>query len=341
MQQGDAQWLSILIPVYNVAEWIGECVRSIVAQQLDGVEVILLDDASTDGSRGICEQLSATHDGRLRLLVHEQNRGLSAARNTMLAAAKGQYLWFIDGDDRMLPGALAGLRELVLAHQPDVVMCDFLKLGRRYASFVGPVCIACNDREALLRGLFRSRRMHVWTKITRRALWDGGPRFPEGRCFEDMATMPWLFLRARSFFYIRQAWIEYRVREGSIMHAAARTRGHFDAGKNDDLAGALAGFAAGASAELPDMSVDTLDAIGQFCAKEFTKIGWRLLRQRFLRDEWRVITSRTARYRRLLESASPLSFDEVATNQVRQGKFIEWLRLQAFRYIGRRETPAS
>lgn len=329
-------WLSILVPVYNVAEWVRPCVQSILDQALDGVEVILLDDASTDESRAVCDVLCAEHAPRLRLLGHERNRGLSAARNTMLEAARGTYVWFVDGDDEMLPGAVARLHEVVTQHAPDVVLCDFSKLGRHEAGFRGRPGLLERDRDALLRGLFASRRMHVWTKITRRALWDGAPRFPEGRCYEDMATMPWLFLRAGSFFYVPNPWIAYRVRPGSITQVAAHTSGHFDEGKNDDVARALDGFAAGARAALPELSAATVDAISRFCAKEFTKIGWRLIKHRFGRDDWGHIIGRMCRYRRMLESASPRPFAAVTASHLRHGRLAEFLRLAAFRFLTRR-----
>jgi glycosyltransferase involved in cell wall biosynthesis len=332
-----APWLSVLVPVYNVAEWIGPCVQSLLAQPLEGVEVILLDDASTDASRAICEHLCAIHAPTLRLLWHAGNRGLSAARNTMLAAARGRYVWFVDGDDEMLPGAIAGLREVILRHEPQLVLCDYTKLGRHEAGFSGPRRRLEHDPDALLRGLFESRRMHVWTKIAQRELWDAAPRFPEGSCYEDLATMPWLMLGVRSYYYVPEPWIAYRTRAGSITALAAHTRGHFDMHKNEDVARALTGFVADARAALPGLTPRTLERIGQFCAKEFTKIAWRLIKHRLLRDDWRLIVWRMRHFRRLLESCSPLPFAKVAWCNLRDWRVRDFLRLQVFRFMARRD----
>lgn len=337
---GGAPWLSILVPVYNVAGWIEACVQSVLAQPLERVEVILLDDASTDDSRALCERLCAAHAPTLRLLTHATNRGLSAARNTMFAAARGQYVWFVDGDDEMMPGAIAGLRDVILRHGPQLVLCDYRKLGRHEAGFSGPQRTLEHDRDALLRGLFGSRRMHVWTKIAQRVLWEAAPRFPEGSCYEDMATVPWLMLGVQSYCYVPEPWIAYRVRAGSITALAAHTRGHFDMHKNEDVARALTGFAADARAALPGLSPRTLERIGQFCAKEFTKIAWRLIKHRLFRDDWRLIVSRMRHFRRLLESCSPLPFSKVALCNLRDGKLRDFLRLQAFRLIARRDRAA-
>src|SRR2546427_2277939 len=78
-----------------------------------GVQVLVLDDCSTDGSWALMQQLDQRWPGRLQLMQHERNAGLSAARNTMIEAATGDYLWFLDSDDKLLPGAIAGLSAIV------------------------------------------------------------------------------------------------------------------------------------------------------------------------------------------------------------------------------------
>lgn len=228
--QADAPWLSILVPVHNVQPYLHECLASVVEQlgADDGVQILALDDASTDDSAALMQALAQRWPGRLQLLRHERNGGLSAARNTMIDAARGQYLWFLDSDDKLLPGAIAGLRAIVQAHAPDVVLCDFsvwrererfkhrLRGERHRRSFSGPARRLVRDRCALLAGMLSTGELHAWSKISRRALWDG-LRFPVGRYFEDMATMPLLALRAESFYYEPHPWVAYRQRAGSIL----------------------------------------------------------------------------------------------------------------------------
>ena len=107
-----APWLSVLVPVYNVRDYLTECIESVLAQAPDdgGVEVLLLDDCSTDDSSAVIAQLQSRWPGRLSVLRHARNSGLSAARNTLMDAAKGRYLWFLDSDDKLLPGAIDSLR---------------------------------------------------------------------------------------------------------------------------------------------------------------------------------------------------------------------------------------
>ena len=224
-------WLSILVPVYNVQPYLRECLASVV-EQLDGddgVQILLLDDCSTDGSEALMQELARRWPDRLQLLRHERNSGLSAARNTMIDAARGEYLWFLDSDDKLLPGAIASLRAIVQAHAPDVVLCDFavwrerehwkhrLRGERHRHSFNGPARRLERNRCALLAGLLSTGQLHAWSKISRRALWGDDLRFPVGRHFEDMATMPLMALRAGSFYYEPRPWVAYRQRTGSIL----------------------------------------------------------------------------------------------------------------------------
>ncbi|MPM34670.1 hypothetical protein SDC9_81257 [bioreactor metagenome] len=226
-----APWLSVLVPVYNVEPYLQECIASVIEQTTTdgGVEVLLLDDCSTDGSAALMQQLAARWPGRLRLMAHERNEGLSAARNSMIDAARGDYLWFLDSDDKLLPGSVAALHGIVRAHAPDVVLCDFsvwretTKLKHRLrgelhrSSFAGPARRVLDDRCAVLADVLMPGELHAWSKISQRALWGADLRFPVGQYFEDMATMPLMMLRAQSFYYADQPWVAYRQRSTSIL----------------------------------------------------------------------------------------------------------------------------
>ncbi|WP_027994700.1 glycosyltransferase family 2 protein [Simplicispira psychrophila] len=224
-------WLSILVPVYNVQPYLYECLASVVEQvgEDEGVQILVLDDGSSDGCGALLQELSQRWPGRLQLLQHPRNGGLSAARNTLIDAAQGDYLWFLDSDDKLLPGAIQGLGAIVQAHAPDVVLCDFcvwrarpqlkhrLRGERHRRSFEGPARQLVQDRCALLAGMLTTGELHAWSKISRRALWGEDLRFPQGRYFEDMTTMPLMALRAQSFYYEPRPWVAYRQRGNSIL----------------------------------------------------------------------------------------------------------------------------
>lgn len=338
-----APWLSILVPVYNVQDYLHACLASVVEQvaQLPlaeeggaGVEVLVLDDCSTDGSRALMEQLAQRWPGRLTLMRHAVNQGLSAARNTMIDAARGEYLWFLDSDDKLLPGALAGLQATVQRHAPDAVLCDFTVWRERTqlkhrlrgeghrATFAGPAGGLQRDRAALLTGVLMTGQLHAWSKVTRRALWGADLRFPAGRYFEDMAAMPLALLRARSYCYVPQPWVAYRQRGSSILATMtlpkaldqSRALGAFaQALRTAEAEGALPASAALHFA-LAHQSARNLAGAARFLERADLPVAERRVAAQRLRDDF--------------AAASPLSAQALLRAYVRRGWWLRALRLR-------------
>jgi len=344
-------WLSILLPVFNVAPWLRQCLDSILSQQpLADVEVLLLDDASTDGSRAICEEYCTLHPDTLRLLSHGRNTGVSVSRNDLLDAARGRYVWFVDPDDEMQAGALTALRNIVLQHSPDLILCDFRTIGEdgrrggRYIStFQGPTGRLLTDRETLLQGLFARGRMQAWTKVARRRLWGTDLRYPVGRYFQDIPVSSRLCLRAHSFYHCQQPWMHYRERPGSAMSSNRHWRadGWFDVRKNDDLAVAMQGYWDQVRAALPDVSARSAYAVGTFCSRKFTQIGSRLLVFSRRREGWTAARQQLRRYRSMMEAASPLPFWRVAMAHLLRGNLRRGMELAAFVALSMRWSSAA
>lgn len=222
-------WLSVLVPVYNVRSYVADCVRSVVEQQADNVEIVLLDDCSTDGSLQVCEQLTAQYP-QVRLVRHECNRGLSAARNTLLEHARGDYIWFLDSDDFIVPGALKRLRTACYKDNPDMVLFDYWMVpedadysqhhpvnAKRVTTFPDEFPATGNCPEHLLQGILKKRRFQPWARISRRSLWQHNVSFPEGRYFEDVYCTPKLVNRVGHYRYLAQPLIGYRNRPESIV----------------------------------------------------------------------------------------------------------------------------
>ena len=114
--------VSVVIPVYNVEAYLCECVDSVLTQTMQDFEIILVDDGATDSSGAICDRY-AQQDPRIQV-IHQKNGGLSAARNTGLDAAKGEYVYFLDSDDYIEPYSLEHLRDLAEKEKADVVFFD-------------------------------------------------------------------------------------------------------------------------------------------------------------------------------------------------------------------------
>jgi len=326
----EAPWLSLLVPVYNVQPLLADCLGSILSQ-IEGrqdIELVLLDDASTDGSATLCRSLIAGHESQVRLLEHRENRGLSAARNTMLDVACGEYVWFVDSDDMILPGAIDALRAILDADRPDIVLCDYVREGAvRHATFAGPKDRLVSCTRTLVEGAFVKRRLHAWSKICRRELFGATIRFPVGACFEDVATVPWLLLKARSFHYTAQPWIYYRSRPGSIMARLNKARAGFDRSSNDDMAKALLGFGRAFDAAVPDAKAAASLAVARFLSREFAKIIKRMLKGRSRGTSWRAMHDDMRRYRATMEACSPIPFVQVARQNLAGGRIGRGLEL--------------
>lgn len=113
--------ISIIVPVYNSATYLERCVNSLIQQTMDEIEIILVDDGSTDGSSGICDKFSAV-DKRV-CVIHQPNSGVSIARNRGLAAAKGEYISFVDSDDYVDSDYIQAMYNGIVNNDSDLVIC--------------------------------------------------------------------------------------------------------------------------------------------------------------------------------------------------------------------------
>lgn len=207
--------LSVVIPVYKVEAYLDFCLKSVVRQGVDDCEIILVDDASPDGSGALCDTW-ARKNPRFRVIHCTENRGLSVARNNGLDAATGEYVTFVDSDDYISPHALQANMDL-LARYPEADVVEY------------PVCVYHGTPEAYrytpgaceitdYAGWVHGRgyvHCYAWNKIYRLSLWNG-LRFPEGKWYEDIFTVPSALRRARYILRSDKGLYFYRGREGSI-----------------------------------------------------------------------------------------------------------------------------
>lgn len=185
--------VSVIVPVYNVERYLPACVESILGQTHRNIEVILVDDGSSDGCGSLCDRYAA-RDRRVRV-IHQANKGLSAARNAGFDAAEGEFVSFVDSDDAVSPLFVETLLGGVVAEIPksgssssvDIVQCGFCRERQELERPLGEVAY---ER---LTGLQASERLQfdstggctvVWNKLYRRELFEN-LRFPEGKRHED------------------------------------------------------------------------------------------------------------------------------------------------------------
>lgn len=272
MNHTSKPWLSILIPVYNVEAYLRECLESVVLQIAPGIEIIALDDCSTDSSHQLLQEFAEDSIVPITILRHDRNRGLSAARNTLFDNARGDYIWFLDSDDALHPGALAELLQITRQYLPDLILCDFrvwreqqswkhLWRGENHtATFAGAKRKLLTDPLKLFEGIYKERNLHIWSKISKRSLWGTDLRFPEGRVMEDMVVTPRLALRVQTYFYQPSVWVAYRQREGSILSSSSQK-------KIDDMSIACAGVLDLWLKHYPQLSRRARFYFSYFCVK--------------------------------------------------------------------------
>lgn len=213
--------VSIIVPVYNVEKYLEKCIESILAQTYEQLEVILVDDGSPDRCGEICEQY-AKKDSRITVL-HQKNRGLSAARNAGIMQASGEYLLFVDSDDYIVAELAEKTVRMAESVKADIVIFDYVAVeeetGRedrsRFKLEKNEVFSLKEQPKALLVP------PSAWNKLYRRELFlKTCMRYPEGRHYEDLGTTPKLFLRAERIVYLDSDPLYYYIlRNGSIMHS--------------------------------------------------------------------------------------------------------------------------
>ncbi len=210
--------ISVIVPVYNVVDYLERCVNSILAQTYTQFELIIVDDGSTDGSEDLCDVL-ATRDSRI-ICIHKENGGLSSARNAALDISKGEYITFVDSDDMIAPNALEVLIQRALTSDSDIVLTDsyfsFSDKDSAPKTFLIKEEKNQDNIQALQEVLCKSTRWEAWGHLFKSSLWSI-IRFPQGKLYEDLATIPYVILSADKVTSLSTAIYYYFQRPGSIM----------------------------------------------------------------------------------------------------------------------------
>jgi len=209
---------SVVIPVYNVKDYLPKCIDSVLAQDFADCEILLVDDGSTDGESGaICDRYAAAHPEQIRV-IHKPNGGLGDARNVGLEAAQGDYLVFIDSDDYIGSGMLTTLAAAIDRFHSDVIDFGFAvdTDGRITKQLVDDLphdrAFTLSEQPRLLL-----TQPNAWSRCWKRSLFlDTGIRYPSRVWYEDIRTTTKLFAAAKSICAVADVFYYYVVREGSI-----------------------------------------------------------------------------------------------------------------------------
>lgn len=211
--------ISIIIPVYQVENYLERCVSSILAQTFADFEAILVDDGSKDASGALCDAW-AEKDRRIRV-IHKENGGLSSARNAGLNVAQGAYVGFVDSDDWIHPEMYGTLYDMLQRHtECDIAECGFIKTSGKVPQRTREVCQeSALDKKGMLDYFFRvhgeASNTGVWKYLIRRSLLSGFS-FVEGTLNEDVEASLEFFLRARSMARTNRGLYYYYNNPASI-----------------------------------------------------------------------------------------------------------------------------
>ena len=206
--------LSIITPVYNVEAYLDRCVKSILTQSYRNIEMILIDDGSTDGSSALCDKWAA-EDSRV-IVIHKANGGVSSARNAGLEVVKGEYLTFVDPDDFLAPNTYFVNMEYLQAHQEvDILQypyCNYIN-DDEVSDYHRPALALLSGAEEIFKNWWSGSPLEyvIWNKIYKRFLWKD-VRFNVGHISEDTCLVP-KFVNQAKVLYISDQGLYYYQRD--------------------------------------------------------------------------------------------------------------------------------
>lgn len=207
--------ISVVVPIYNVDQYLKECVDSILTQTHDHIEIILVDDGSTDCSNTMCDEFAKVNSNII--VCHKKNGGLSSARNIGMMCSFGEILAFIDSDDFISPDMLSTLLSDMTENGADMACCNCTKIfedGRiidekpKYDE----ITVLTNDN--VLYGIYDD--FSAWNKLYKKRLFQN-IQYPEGKLYEDARTTYRLAKKCSTVTYNPSSLYFYRQRSSSIM----------------------------------------------------------------------------------------------------------------------------
>lgn len=221
--------ISVILPVYNVVDYLEDCLKSIFNQTFEDFELIIVDDGSNDGSEYLCDEYGKNNEKVV--VIHQKNAGLSAARNAGIKQAKGEFVTFIDSDDMVSFRYLEELLKTILNTSSDISICDYVQINNgmnldqiNHVNNKKSNEIILNKREAIeevYKNKYHGIEFVTWAKLYKLKLFkENNIWFPNGRIHEDAFTTYKLFYISNRISYVDKGLYYYRIRSGSIMNSA-------------------------------------------------------------------------------------------------------------------------
>lgn len=216
--------ISVIVPIYKVEEYLPKCLDSIICQTYKNLEIILVNDGSPDNCPYICDEY-AKRDSRIKV-IHQKNAGLSAARNSGLDIATGNYVAFVDSDDFIHEKMYEIMMHSLIKENADIAVCGYLSKSEPIKEEdwkIGNADVFCNTGLQAMENLYAGKDpvgYFAWSacnKLYSRTIFDN-IRYPVGKICEDSFIIHYIFEQAENVVYINERLYFYSVRDSSIMH---------------------------------------------------------------------------------------------------------------------------
>lgn len=204
--------LSIIVPIYNVENYLSKCIDSLLNQDYEDYEIILINDGSTDNSENIAKNYQKKYKEKIKLYTKE-NGGLSSARNYGMEKANGEYVFFVDSDDYIQPNCLAKIMKKI--DGKDILIFNYLNIYKDREELFE----AFDNQIDNLKARMLTGTPSACNKVFKLSLFkNNNINFPEGIFYEDLATTPLVCQIAKKIVFDNNAYYCYLQRDGSIMH---------------------------------------------------------------------------------------------------------------------------
>lgn len=213
--------LSVIVPFYNNENFIVDALRSLFSQINDDVEVVIIDDGSTDNSKTLVDHLLQTLKASNFSFISHENQGIAATRNVGLHHAKGTYITFLDGDDILSPDYYATLAPYLHQGEFDIIDFNFLQFTDTVPPGISDETHRCIPYDSLqpesyyLKPVFERSNWHLWSRIFRREILNG-ESFENGCRYEDVIFTPFQYFKTKKIAHIDKVLYYYRVNNSGI-----------------------------------------------------------------------------------------------------------------------------
>lgn len=227
MMQQNKKLISVIVTAYNIKDYLPRCLDSLLKQTYGNLEVIVVNDGSTDGTAEVCDEYAAKSD--MIQVIHKENGGPSSARNAGVALARGEYIGYVDGDDWTEPDMYEEMLRACEENGAQIAICTYRQIGKGGAKIspTGNVVVLSREEalEIYISGHPNYHIYHsVWSKLFRREIIQD-IAFPEGRKSEDIMYTTWAMTKVSKCVFVDTPYYNYMMdREDSIMNTKLRER---------------------------------------------------------------------------------------------------------------------